>query len=654
MWGLEHIWWVPILPMIGAIANGLFGFLWPRCVTNLFAIGSTGLSFLIAVIAFFNLLSLPEGSRLYESVLYTWIQSGAFTAEAGIQVDPLSGTWLLIVTGIGFLIHVYSTGYMSHEEAYPRFFTYLNLFMFSMLLLVLGNNFLVMFIGWEGVGLCSYLLIGYYYETKSAPDAGKKAFVMNRIGDFAFLLAIMWIFKDTGSIDYTTVFGMAHDTWAVGGMAITMITLLLFIGATGKSAQLPLYTWLPDAMEGPTPVSALIHAATMVTAGVYMVARSATLFNMAPTTMMTVAAIGALTAIFAATMGMYQYDIKRVLAYSTVSQLGYMFLALGVGAYVAAAFHVMTHAFFKACLFLGSGSVIHGMSGEQDMRQMGGLKKLMPLTHGTFLIATIAIAGIPPLAGFFSKDEILLSAFLGPETAHKVFWGMATVAALITAFYMFRLYFMTFPGELRAEDHHVRDHVHESPPSMTGPLVVLAGLALVGGLLGLPQGLLGEHAHVLHNFLSEVPGMTLGHGEHAAHPSVALEVGLMTLSVAAGVIGILIAWYFYGAHPEKAEALSKKGGVISFVHYVLNRKYFVDEIYEVVFVMPLLWLWKTVLWKIVDVKIIDGFVNAVAAFFAGLGAGARTMQTGSTRNYALVMVTGGLLLAVIWVFSIGG
>ncbi len=423
MWGLEHIWWVPILPMIGAIANGVFGFLWPRSVTNLFAIGSTGLSFLVAVVAFFNLISLPEGERLYESVLFTWIQAGPFTAEAGIQIDPLSATWLLIVTGIGFLIHVYSTGYMSHEEAYPRFFSYLNLFMFSMLLLVLGNNFLLMFIGWEGVGLCSYLLIGYYYEKKSASDAGKKAFVMNRIGDFAFLIAIMWIFWDTGSIDYTTVFGMAHDTWAAGGMAITAITLLLFIGATGKSAQIPLYTWLPDAMEGPTPVSALIHAATMVTAGIYMVARSATLFNMAPTTMMTVAAIGAITAIFAATMGMYQYDIKRVLAYSTVSQLGYMFLALGVGAYVAAAFHVMTHAFFKACLFLGSGSVIHGMSGEQDMRQMGGLKKLMPQTHATFLIATIAIAGIPPLAGFFSKDEILLQAFLGHEMAHKVFWG---------------------------------------------------------------------------------------------------------------------------------------------------------------------------------------------------------------------------------------
>jgi NADH-quinone oxidoreductase subunit L len=542
---------------------------------------------------------------------------------------------------------------MAHEEAYPRFFSYLNLFMFSMLMLVLGNNFLLMFIGWEGVGLCSYLLIGYYYEKKSAADAGKKAFVMNRIGDFAFLLAIMWIFWDAGSVDYTTVFAAAHDTWAVGGFAVTAITMLLFIGATGKSAQIPLYTWLPDAMEGPTPVSALIHAATMVTAGIYMVARSATLFNMAPTTMMVIALIGAVTAIFAATMGMYQYDIKRVLAYSTVSQLGYMFLALGVGAYVAAAFHVMTHAFFKACLFLGSGSVIHGMSGEQDMREMGGLKKLMPITHWTFLVSTLAIAGIPLFSGFFSKDEILLSAYLGPEKADVWYWFIATVAACITAFYMFRLYFMTFTGELRASDHHVRDHVHESPASMTTPLVILAGLAAVGGFLGIPQGVV-EHSHALHNFLNEVPGMTVSHGEHAEHPSVMFELGFMLFSVLVAAAGIAVAWRFYSAHPEKAEALSRRGGIVSLIHWVINKKYFVDEMYEVVIVRPLVWIWREIFWKIFDVKIIDGFVNGVAAFVMGLSAMARTMHTGYARNYALVMVTGGVALVALWIFTTGG
>ncbi|MBI5815833.1 MAG: NADH-quinone oxidoreductase subunit L [Nitrospinae bacterium] len=649
MWGLEHIWWVPALPLIGATLNGLLGFRVSKKMVGVFAVGSTGLSFLVAAMAFFNLLSLPAEERLYESVIFKWIEAGSFTAEAGIQIDPLSAIFLMVVTGVGFLIHVYSIGYMGHEAGYPRYFAYLNLFMFSMLMLVLGNNFLLMFIGWEGVGLCSYLLIGYYYEKQSASDAGKKAFVMNRIGDFGFLLAIMWIFWTFGSIDYTTVFPAAHEKLMLGGMAVTGITLLLFLGATGKSAQIPLYTWLPDAMEGPTPVSALIHAATMVTAGVYMVARCNALFNLAPTTMMVVALIGAATAIFAATMGLYQNDIKRVLAYSTVSQLGYMFLACGVGAYVAAVFHVMTHAFFKACLFLGSGSVIHGMSGEQDMREMGGLGKKMPQTHLTFLISTLAIAGIPPLAGFFSKDEILLSAFLGHTPGHLVFWGLATIAAGVTAFYMFRLYFMTFTGELRAHDHHVRDHVHESPSVMTMPLMILAGLAAVGGFVGLP---IIEGGHALREFLAPVFHVH-GAPEHP-HADLGMELGLMGVSVAMAVIGIFTARYFYFTNPAAAKELAEKEGVTKTIYTLMQNKYYVDEIYDALFVKPIVAFSDKALWKIFDVKIVDGFVNAMADLFMGLGAAFRTMHTGLTRNYALAMVFGGVFLVGFWLVSMGG
>lgn len=645
MWGLEHIWLIPILPLIGAAINGLVGFRISKTAVGAVAVGSTGLSFLVALIAFGNLLSLDPGQRVVKSVLFTWIQAGSFTADAALQVDPLSALFMMTVTGVGFLIHVYSVGYMGHDAGYPRYFAYLNLFMFSMLLLVLGANFLLMFIGWEGVGLCSYLLIGYYYEKKSASDAGKKAFVMNRIGDFGFLLAIMWIFWTFGSIDYTTVFPAAHDKLAAGGMAVTAITLLLFLGATGKSAQIPLYTWLPDAMEGPTPVSALIHAATMVTAGVYMVARCNALFNLAPTTMMIVALVGATTCIFAATMGLYQNDIKRVLAYSTVSQLGYMFLACGVGAYVAAVFHVMTHAFFKACLFLGSGSVIHGMSGEQDMRQMGGLSKKMPITHMTFLISTLAIAGIPPLAGFFSKDEILLSTFLGHTPGHLVYWGMATVAAGLTAFYMFRLYYMTFTGQLRAQDHHVRDHVHESPEVMTTPLAILAFLAAIGGFLGLPMI---EGGHALKNFLEPVFAAP-GHSGGGHDVSVGLELVLMGVSVSMGVIGILTARYFYSVKPEAAGALLKIGPLKS-LYTLMQNKYYVDEIYDAMIVRPIIAVSDKGLWRFFDAKVVDGLVNFAATFFMGLGAMFRTAQTGLTRNYAYAMVFGGVFLAGFWLF----
>jgi NADH-quinone oxidoreductase subunit L len=657
MWALDNIWWVPILPLIGAIANGVFGKLFSKRMIAFWAVGSTGASFVIAASAFWQFLHLPHGA-VYENVLFTWIKSGSFVADAGIQIDPLSGLWLMIVTGVGFLIHVYSIGYMHHEDGYSRYFAYLNLFMFSMLLLVLGNNYLIMFIGWEGVGLCSYLLIGYYYDKKSAADAGKKAFVMNRIGDFAFLLAVMWIFWIFGSIDYTTVFAAVPTTdallepTAVGGItAVTLITLLLFIGATGKSAQLPLYTWLPDAMEGPTPVSALIHAATMVTAGIYMVARSATLFNLAPMTMAIVALIGAATAIFAASMGLFQNDIKRVLAYSTVSQLGYMFLALGVGAYVAAAFHVMTHAFFKACLFLGSGSVIHGMSGEQDMRQMGGLNKLMPTTHWTFLVSTVAIAGIFPFAGFFSKDEILISTYFGHVPGHFAYWVIATVAAGITAFYMFRLYFMTFSGELRAEDHHVRDHVHESPASMTVPLIILAGLATVGGFLGLPAFMHLFGPHFLANFLHPVMEAA-GTAEHP-HIDFWTEIGMAGFAMTVGLVGIAMAWFFYRYKPAIAARMAKATGPAALPYWIIQNKYFVDEIYDFVIVRPFVWVSDRFFWKIFDVKIIDGIVNLIGSLMLGASSMARTTQTGYTRSYATAMVVGGALLIYYWVSTLG-
>ncbi|VAX15582.1 NADH-ubiquinone oxidoreductase chain L [hydrothermal vent metagenome] len=648
MLGLENIWLVPILPLIGAIVNGLFGKLMSKSSVTFWAVGSTGLSFFIAVIAFLNLLSLDAHDRVFEKILFTWIQAGSFTAEAGIQIDPLSAIFLLIVTGVGFLIHVYSIGYMSHEEGYSRYFSYLNLFMFSMLLLILGNNFLLMFIGWEGVGLCSYLLIGYYYEKDSASTAGKKAFVMNRIGDFGFLLAIMWIFWTFGSIDYTTVFPSASQVLPAGGFAVTGITLLLFLGATGKSAQIPLFTWLPDAMEGPTPVSALIHAATMVTAGVYMVTRCNALFNLAPTSMIVVALIGAATALFAATMGLYQNDIKRVLAYSTVSQLGYMFLACGVGAYVAAVFHVMTHAFFKACLFLGSGSVIHGMSGEQDMRKMGGLKGKMPITHMTMFISTLAISGIPIFAGFFSKDEILLSAFLGHTKGHLVYWILATVAAAVTAFYMFRLYHMTFSGELRAEDKHVRDHVHESPNVMTVPLIILAFGAAFAGFLGLP---IIEGGHALSNFLGPV-FHTPGAPEHP-HASLSLELVLMGFSVAVAVLGILVARHFYYVRPEAAAEMAAKGGFIKTVYTTLQNKYYIDEIYDAIIVKPAVNFSRSFLWKIFDVKIVDGFVNAIASFVTDLSSLLRKSQTGMVRNYALAMTLGGVFFVGLWILVLG-
>ena len=645
---------IPLYPLIGCLINGFFGLRIGKNTVGLVAAGSVGLSFLTTLIVFFGLVMTPAEERVFEQVLFTWFAAGDFTAEFGFQVDPLSMTMMLFVTGVGFLIHVYSIGYMHEEYSFYRFFTYMNLFMFSMLLLIMGNNFLLMFIGWEGVGCCSYFLIGYYFEKKSACDAGTKAFVMNRVGDFAFLLAVMYIFNIFGSIDFTTVFHAAPEKLIYNSEAVTTITMLLFIGACGKSAQIPLYTWLPDAMEGPTPVSALIHAATMVTAGVYMVVRCNAIFALAPITMSTVAFVGAGTAIFAATIGMAQYDIKSVLAYSTVSQIGYMFMAVGVGAYTAAIFHMVTHAFFKACLFLGSGSVIHGLHGEQDMRKMGALKNHMPITFVTFFISTLAIAGIFPLSGFFSKDEILYHALMD---GNVILWGMGITGALLTAFYMFRLVFMTFFGESRIDPHV---HPHESPKIMTMPLVILAGLAFFGGILGIP---IFHGWHILHNWLEPVFHFDLASAlEHSAHmlheqgkhaPSwshllapeeghnIWIEIALMLLSLSIAVAGIFAAYMCYIKKPHLPDSLTKG----QWGYDLVKNKYEVDELYDDYIVKPTVET-SHLLWKECDAKGIDGTVNGTAKILGWISKQAQSFQSGFVRNYALFMVVGfiGLLI----------
>jgi NADH-quinone oxidoreductase subunit L len=485
----DYIFLIPLFPLVGVLINGLLLGRLPRPVVSFVACSTVGLSFVTSLLLFFELVGMEPAHRILQQTLFTWIPSASFNANVAFLLDPLSAVMILVVTGVGFLIHVYSTGYMHHDPCFGRYFTYLNLFTFSMLMLVLADNFLLMFVGWEGVGLCSYLLIGFWFEKKSAADAGKKAFIVNRIGDFGFLLGMFVIFWNIGSLDFLTVAEKAPAIFVAGGGLITAACLLLFVGAIGKSAQIPLYVWLPDAMEGPTPVSALIHAATMVTAGVYMVARSSALYMLAPDALLVVAIIGAGTAFFAATIGLAQNDIKRVLAYSTVSQLGYMFLACGVAAFTAGIFHLVTHAFFKALLFLGAGSVIHAMSDQQDMRRMGGLKKYLPVTFGTMLIATLAISGIPGMSGFFSKDEILWKSF-SSDHGHWALWVIGVATAGLTAFYMFRLIYLTFYGKERMDDH-TRGHIHESPRSMTVPLMILAVLSVVGGFVGVPHVFFG-------------------------------------------------------------------------------------------------------------------------------------------------------------------
>jgi len=645
---------VPLFPLIGSIINGFFGLKIGKNAVGLIACGSMALSFLTSILIYIGYLMLPEGQHIFEQVVWTWFGAGDFSVDFGFQIDPLTLVMMFVVTGVGLIIHVYSIGYMHEEYSYYRFFAYFNLFASAMLLLVMGNNFLLMFIGWEGVGCCSYFLIGYYFEKKSACDAGTKAFVVNRVGDFAFLLAVMYIFNVFGTIDFSDVMHAAPDKLIYGGEIVTIITMLLFVGATGKSAQIPLYTWLPDAMEGPTPVSALIHAATMVTAGVYMVVRCSALFNLSPMTMMVVAGIGGLTAIMAATIGMAQYDIKRVLAYSTVSQIGYMFLACGVGAYTAAIFHLVTHAFFKACLFLGSGSVIHGIHGEQDMRKMGGLKSHMPVTYWTFLVSTLAIAGIFPLSGFFSKDEILYHSLMD---GNIIFWGMGVSAAMLTAFYMFRLVFMTFHGESRVDPSV---HPHESPKVMTMPLVALAGLATVGGLLGIP---LFHGWHILHNWLEPVLHFDLAHAlhqsEHMLHeagrhaPSWAhlltpkehnlwIEVMLMVFSLGIAITGIFGAYMFYIKRPD----LPDKVTAGQWGYDLVQNKYYIDELYDESIVQPTVEGSK-LLWKECDAKAIDGTVNGTAKTIGWFSRQAQVFQSGFVRNYALFIVVGFITLLLV-------
>jgi NADH-quinone oxidoreductase subunit L len=622
---IQNVWLIPALPLAAFFINGLFGRRWLHHWTGFIASAAVGISALIAIGVFLEVLGGHDPTTV---TLYEWIGVGDFRINVAALVDPLSSVMLLVVTVVSFLIFVYSIGYMAHDHGVHRFFTWLSLFVFAMLILVMADNYLLMFVGWEGVGLCSYLLIGFWFERPEPYVAAKKAFVMNRIGDWGYTIGMITIFLVFGSMQFVEVF--EHVDIATEAN-LTLICLALFVGATGKSAQLPLYSWLPDAMEGPTPVSALIHAATMVTAGVYLVARSMPLFEAAGPSLAVVGAVGAITAIFAATIALVQFDIKRVMAYSTVSQLGYMFLALGVGAPVAAIFHLATHAFFKALLFLGSGSVIHGLGGEQDMRKMGGLRRKLPVTYWTMLIAGGALAALPPLAGFWSKDEIVAAAFLG---GYPVLWAIGILTAVLTAFYVTRALWLTFHGEPR--DHHLYDHAHESPYVMTLPLIALAvGTAVLGIAIGFPP-----EAGFIHHFLGPVFEHE-GAAEHA--PEAATILTLAAISVAAGVIGILIGLSMYVRHRPDPAAVSRAAGPF---YRLLVNKYFVDDLYDRRIVEALRAAFGA-MWAF-DIHIIDGLANRLGWLSALAGGGLRRAQTGIVGNYALTIVAGLLVILVAY------
>jgi NADH-quinone oxidoreductase subunit L len=658
---LNHMWIILLLPMLGAAINGLFGKKFPKAAVNSVAIGSVALAFAAVCELVREFWSLPAASVPWVQSYYTWMVAGEMTAhpfriDFALQLDQLSVIMLLTVSLVGLLIHIYSIGYMEHEGGYYRFFSYMNLFMFFMLTLVLGANLAVLFVGWEGVGLCSYLLIGFWFRKKSASDAGKKAFITTRLGDLFFMVGILFAFWTFGSLTYSNMFAyaaekMQPDTLAHPGV-LTWIAVLLFIGAIGKSAQLPLYVWLPDAMEGPTPVSALIHAATMVTAGVYMVARMNPIYSRAPIAMYLVAVVGGVTAFYAATIALTQTDIKKVLAYSTISQLGYMFLGCGVGAYAAGIFHLMTHAFFKGLLFLTAGSVIHAMGGEQDMTKMGGLRKKIPITYWTMLIATLAIAGFPGFAGFFSKDEILGAARSGP---HAIFWlwAVGVAAAGLTSFYMFRLIFLTFFGKPRFDEHHV--HVHESPLKMTIPLIILAFLSIFGGWVAAPK--LAGGVDYFDRFLQPVftkyaptPVVSEVSGASGLSPGVQLLFAIIGIPVILAVIGLLVAWWFYIKNPDAPRKLARK---LHGVYVLLLNKYFVDEIYGALIIRPLLWLSRTVLWRVVDSGVIDGAVNGTATVARESGGLMREMQSGNERSYASWVVAGAVGFTMLLLAFIG-
>jgi NADH-quinone oxidoreductase subunit L len=633
---IVYLYLIVLLPLLGFLVNGFFRKSLPKNVAGI--IGSAAIfgSFILSSVFFFGFLQGTQGKL--DVNVFDWITFQDFNINLGFLVDQLSVTWLMVVTGIGFLIHVYSMGYMHDDDNHNIFFAYLNLFIFFMLLLVLGNNFLVTFIGWEGVGLCSYLLIGFWHKNQAYNDAAKKAFVMNRIGDLGFLLGMFFLLYYFRTLNFTSLQAILPVV-TVSHTTLVAITMLLFIGAMGKSAQLPLYTWLPDAMAGPTPVSALIHAATMVTAGIYMITRAHFLYMLTPETMQVVAAVGAATALFAATIGVMQNDIKKVLAYSTVSQLGLMFMALGVGAFTSGVFHVVTHAFFKACLFLGSGSVIHALGGEQDIRNMGGLRKWMPVTFWTFLISSLAISGVFPFAGFFSKDEILAAAF----EHNKVFWAIGSIASLLTAFYMFRLVFLTFTGRFRGTEEQAH-HMHESPALITFPLIVLAILAAVGGFMGLPEAF-GFH-HALKGFLAPVFAQDMsvaGEGAHAEALSHSTEMSLMAGALIGALLSIAYAYSKYvsgGAQPAKE---GEQTGIGKIVYH----KYYVDEIYNTLFVKPVMML-SEMLYTVIDRLLIDGLVNRSGKISLGIGSQVRKLQSGYIGFYLLAMV---LSMVLIFVYA---
>ena len=673
---LSALWLIPLVPLVGVAINGLLGRRLSRRAVGWVACATIATAFVLSVWAVAELSGLPEGSRHAEVSLGSWMPLPGLDVRWGFALDALSSVMILVVTGVGLVIHVYAVGYMAHEPDVARFFVYMNLFMSMMLTLVLGSNLPVMFVGWEGVGLCSYLLIGFFYDRPfdertglSCADAGRKAFVVNRIGDAAFLIGVLYLATTFGTLEFRGVTeAVAHSGSGLHAMLVG-VGILLFIGAAGKSAQIPLYVWLPDAMAGPTPVSALIHAATMVTAGVYMVCRMSALYTAAPEAMAVVAGVGALTAVFAATMGMAATDIKKVLAYSTVSQLGYMFAAAGVGAYVAAMFHLMTHAFFKALLFLGAGSVIHGMSADQDIRHMGGLRSRMPRTHWTFLVATLSISGIPLFAGFFSKDEILAGAW---ETNRWV-WGMLALGAGLTALYMFRLYWLVFGGEFRGTAEQ-RAHVHESPASMTVPLVILAVLSAVGGFVGIPKVLsAGRDIHLFHHWVSPVVAAA-GHepAGDAGHGGAALEIGLIVLAVGIAVAGIGVAWAIYRRRVWDAERAAQRLGPL---YSMVRNLYWVDELYERAIIRPFYFLcgafrrWDELIVDgavhgvrdgtlgasrasdVGDRRVVDGAVD-LSGRIVGLSArGLRLLQTGAVQTYAAVMVFGVFLMIVIYTMA---
>ncbi|MBI4460748.1 MAG: NADH-quinone oxidoreductase subunit L [Acidobacteria bacterium] len=642
-----QLWLIPTIPLVGALWNGLWGRRGSERAVASIAIGAVALSFFLALRAF---LALGDAPHL-ES-FFPWIGAAYFEVSFNFYLDPLSAIMALIVTGVGLLIHIYAAGYMSREGGYYRFFCYMNLFLFFMLTLVLAGNYLLMFVGWEGVGLCSYLLIGFYFRRQDAADAGKKAFITTRIGDLGFIVGLILIYSTFESLNYSEVLpaAAAFPVESAAG-PLTVICLLLLVGAAGKSAQVPLYVWLPDAMLGPTPVSALIHAATMVTAGVYIIARSSALYVRAPEALLVVALVGGITAIYAATIGVVQTDIKRILAYSTISQIGYMVMACGVAAFSAAIFHLMTHAFFKALLFLGAGSVIHSLGGEQDIRKMGGLKRDLPKTYWTFLVACLAIAALPPFSGFFSKDQILWEAYVGPYGG-GLFWVLGVLTAGITSFYIFRLFFLTFHGERRteqmpsamAEEQSLHRSPHESPPIMTWPLILLAALSLVGGWVGIPA-LWGGGDH-WNRFLAPAFQWAAIPGEHAASHEATIEIIFTLLSVIVSLAGIALAYLLYVRRPEIATAAAAR---LRGLHSLVLNKYYMDEIYQFLFVRPLVAGSRELLWRGFDMVAIDGSFQGLANRTRRLGNRLRRMQSGNVRSYAGWVVLGAIVLIALMV-----